>query len=76
MERGTKMATNWYDKWFDMDEAKRNRIVEKIADAYINEDYDKYEDLLEKYSHGDCKLYNRIEDTAIEFVEFGSHEIG
>lgn len=65
-----------FDEWFEIPEQKRNSIVEKIADAYLNEDYDKYENLLERYSKGESRLYNRIEDTVIEFVEFGSHEIG
>ena len=61
-------------KWFDRSEKERNAIVEKIAKAYENEDFDRYENLLERYS-SNCREYNLIEDTVIEYCMYGSHEI-
>lgn len=62
-------------KWFDRSEKERDGIVEKIAVAYDNEDYDRYEEMLERYS-SDSYEYNLIEDTVIEYCMYGSHEIG
>ena len=62
-------------KWFDRSKKERNGIVEKMAIAYDNGDYDRYEEMLERYSY-DSSEYDLIEDTVLEYCMYGNHEIG
>ena len=60
-----------------------NRAIERTAKALEDEDYDKYEHLLEYYDNffgwedTDQKMSsNQFEDCVTEYIEYGSHDIG
>ena len=48
--------------------------IDCVNDAYISEDYDKYEDFIERYSKRFGYTYNQFEDACTMARMFG-HEV-